>query len=110
MHIFVFNCKFYVNNKNSRRIDSLSIAELDESKLFWLRRAQVQDFEPKINSLLQEKDIYRRSCLKSFNPYLDDHKLIRVGGRLVYAPTIEHKKYPIVFSSKNRITKIIFQY
>ena len=107
---FVFNCKIPKCRKDDRRLGSLSVAELDESQLFWLLQSQKQDFGSEIGSLTLGKEVNRRSCLKSLNPFLDDHKIIRVGSRLAYAPIPENQKCPIVLSSKNPIVKMLFQY
>lgn len=107
---FVFNCKIPKIKKDDRWLGSLSVAELDDSKLFWLLRSQIQDFSSEISSLTRGNEVDRRSCLKSLNPFLDGHKVIRVGGRLAYAPISENQRCPIVLSSRNPIVKMLFQY
>jgi hypothetical protein len=107
---FVFNCKIPKLKKDDRRLGSLSVAELDENQLFWLLRSQIQDFSSEISSLTRGNEVDRRSCLKSLNPFIDGHKVIRVGGRLAYAPIHENQKCPIVLSSRNTIVKMLFQY
>lgn len=107
---FVINCRSSLHKQYSYRTDSLIIVELDENKIFWLRQAQIQDFKSEMNSLQQEKEVGRRSYLKSLNPHFDGCKLIRVGGRLPYAPIPEHQKCLIVLSSRNPIVKMLFQY
>ncbi|XP_008178394.1 uncharacterized protein LOC103307827 [Acyrthosiphon pisum] len=96
--------------KDNRRLGSLSVAELNECQLFWLRRSQIQDFSSEISSLTHGNEVNRRSCLKSLNPFLDCHNVIRVGGRLSYAPIPESQRCPIVLSSRNPIVKMLFQY
>jgi hypothetical protein len=110
MRRFIFNCRKNDNNQHLCHTISLTIPELNESKLWWLRRAQAQDFYSEIKSLQKEKCVGPRSCLKSLNPYLDDDNLIRVGGRLTYAPISERRKCPIVLSSKNSIVKMLFHH
>ncbi|XP_025406355.1 uncharacterized protein LOC112680475, partial [Sipha flava] len=107
---FIFNCRKNDNNQHLCHTISLTIPELNESKLWWLRRAQAQDFNSEIKSLQKEMCVGPRSCLKSLNPYLDDDNLIRVGGRLTYAPISERRKCPIVLSSKNSIVKMLFHH
>ncbi|KAL4135256.1 hypothetical protein QTP88_006879 [Uroleucon formosanum] len=107
---FVFNCKIPKHRKDSRRLGALSVAELDECQLFWLLRSQVQDFSSEISAVTCGNEVNRRSCLKLLNPFLDGHEVIRVGGRLAYAPMSENQRCPIVLSSKNPIVKMLFQY
>jgi len=38
---FVFNCKIPKLRKDNRRLGSLSVIELNECQLFWLRRSHI---------------------------------------------------------------------
>jgi len=67
-------------------------------------------FSSEISSLTHGNEVNRRSCLKSLNPFLDGHNVIRVGGRLSYAPIPENQRFPIVLLSRNPIVKMLFQY
>jgi len=107
---FVFNCKIPERRKDNRWLGSLSVVELDECQLFSLLRSQTQDFSSEISSLIRGNKVNRRSCLKSLKPFLDGHKVIRVGGRLAYALIPENQKCPSVLSSRNPMVKMLFQY
>ncbi|CAI6373964.1 unnamed protein product [Macrosiphum euphorbiae] len=106
---FVSNCK--AKQLNHERCNGfISVDEMNKARSFWLMQAQSESMSNEIADLRSGKMVHRGSCLKALNPFIDDQGLVRVGGRLAYAPGQYNTKHPIVLPSKSLITKLIFNY
>lgn len=55
------------------------------------------------------KRISRDSRLAAFDPFLDERKLIRVGGRLAHADIPEIQKHSIALPNRHHVTKLILE-
>lgn len=83
---FVTNCKYSILKQNEKRIVGfINIHELAEAKRFWLADAQSHVFSDELTGLRAGGLVHRGSALTSLNPFIEDHGLIRVGGRLTNA-------------------------
>lgn len=82
--------------------------EADETLLRLIRVIQEIDFSEEIN-ILKTGNYIKKERLTSLNPYLDDNVILRVGGRLRNTSFSIDKKCPIVLSSKNHLTILIFE-
>jgi hypothetical protein len=106
---FVFNCK--AKRLNLERCNGfISVDEMNKARCFCLMQAQSESMSSEITDLRSGKMVHRGSCLKALNPFIDDQGLVRVEGRLAYAPGQYNTKHPIVLPSRSLITKLIFHY
>jgi len=104
---FIQNAK--LKAKQSRSYDPLSVLELSAAQNIRLRHAQL-DFSEEVEYLQKGFQVPNRSHIKSLNPFIDNDGIIRVGGRLSNASIADHRKFPIVLSSKHRLTQLLFLY
>lgn len=86
---------------------ALSVAECHEAKLFWIRKVQCDIFIEELKALQKQKSLSLRSSILSLNPFLDDNKLIRVGGRIENAPLSLRVKHPILLAPHPIVTLIV---
>lgn len=107
---FVQNLKISKNDVLNRIKGPLTTEELLRSKYHWIRVAQSQTFANEINALKSNTTVHRSSCLKTLSPFLDEYGIVRVGGRLTYAPISNSKKHPIVLPARCKVTSLIFTY
>lgn len=108
---FIANCKYFILKQNEKRlIGFINIHELAEAKRCWLADAQRHAFSDELARLRAGCLVRRGSALTSLSPFIDDHGLIRVGGRLANAHVQYNHKHPIVLSSKDLVTELIFCY
>lgn len=113
----------FINNTRRRRSGGelhtgclhLSVQELKTSELTLARVAQLQSF-PDVyhclfNDLPLKQVIDKRQINKiaSLNVFMDNNKLIRVGGRLSNSTFSFDKKHPILLCSKHRLTVLLFE-
>ncbi|XP_015119021.1 uncharacterized protein LOC107042476 [Diachasma alloeum] len=85
----------------------LNVEELNKAEKIIIKWVQHQEFPIELHCLKEEREIPRKSVLRSLSPFLDCESLIRVGGRLKYASVSENQKHPMVLPAKNHITNII---
>ena len=52
---------------------------LDEAERYWIKHAQGEAFKSEIQDLQKGKDIHRKSKIRQYNPFLDEHGILRVG-------------------------------
>ncbi|GAB1865862.1 Gag-pol protein [Camponotus japonicus] len=86
---------------------TLSTDEFQRARKFWLTRIQDELFAPEKKALSQQQSISSKSAILSLNPFLDEEKLIRVGGRLAHAPFSKQRKHPIILASHPLVELII---
>ncbi|CAI6372727.1 unnamed protein product [Macrosiphum euphorbiae] len=108
---FINNCKFSLLNKRDRRtVGFLTITEIADAERFWVTNAQISAFDDELSSLKAGKLVRRCSPLFRLSPFIDEHGVIRVGGRLVNSPISYDSRHPMVLPSKSMVTKMIFNY
>ena len=79
--------------------------EAERKILFIIQREQ---YHEEINLLLT-KDKVKDNRLAAFNPFLDEHNLLRVGGRLLNSKVALYQKHLILLSSRRHVTDLIIR-
>ncbi|XP_018375208.1 PREDICTED: uncharacterized protein LOC108768973 [Trachymyrmex cornetzi] len=99
--------KHNVLQLESKSKGPLTVAELENAMTILVSLAQYRDFGNDIRSLESCGQVSKTSKLRSLVPFLDDHNVMRVGGRLSNAPFPYAQKYPIILPSKHPLTRLI---
>lgn len=81
----------------------------DQARILLIKIAQSQCFKAEIQVLKSGGTLQRRNRLISLTPYLDNHGILRVGGRLDNSALLEDSKHPILLS-KNPLTRLIIKH
>ena len=81
----------------------------EDARRHLLRQSQHKTFSDSIRYLERGKELNKRDKLLQFTPFLDKDGLIRARGRLKHAKIPYSQKHPIIFGSKNSITKLIIE-
>lgn len=103
--------RFIHNSRCSkmRKISPLSGDELNLALQALLRSAQITAFPLDYANLRSDRPLHRRSTLLSLNPFLDEGRLLRVGGRLENANLSYHSKHPIILPRGHHLTKLLIR-
>lgn len=96
--------------KHLRNLGPLSTKEIDNASLSLVKFVQNECFASELSLLKQGKPLSSKSKILSLNPFLDDERIIRVGGRLSHSKFDFNKKHPILLPSKHHFTKLLFRY
>ncbi|XP_052755355.1 uncharacterized protein LOC128201692 [Galleria mellonella] len=104
----------FVNNirvsKLHRTVGPLSTNELNASVIMLTQLAQSQSFSEEYSDLVK-RSVVKAKRLIGLNIFVDENKLIRVGGRLRNSPHFDNdKKHPVLLCSKHRLTILLFRY
>lgn len=107
-------CLRYKHNllhKESRLIGSISNEEIKYARITIIKIIQKKEFYSEIQDLMQLKNVKTSSKLFRLCPFIDDDGLIRVGGRLKNAVSIDiYQRHPIVLPADNYFTRLLFKY
>ncbi|XP_076660720.1 uncharacterized protein LOC143364103 [Halictus rubicundus] len=103
---FPTNCRNAHGSSTGHR-GSPSVSELTSAERVLIRAAHAHYFDSDYRSLAQQREINKNSPLVSLHPYLDEHGLIRVGGRLENAPVPYEQKHPIVIPKSGPLAELI---
>ncbi|XP_012542665.2 uncharacterized protein LOC105840305 [Monomorium pharaonis] len=95
---------------SERRFGSLSVDELDKSLLTLVKIVQITHFAPEINSLERENAVRSSSKILSLNPFLDEYRILRVGGRLKNSKLQYEHKHPMLLPNKHVFTQMLITY
>ncbi|XP_061710770.1 uncharacterized protein LOC133520395 [Cydia pomonella] len=86
----------------------LTDSELRTALTIAIRVSQTESFS-EYNILLSSQPLPKKSPLLKLNVFLDDKKIIRVGGRIDNSNFSFEKKHPIVIHAKHPFTKLLFE-
>lgn len=104
----------FINNtqtKNTRLTGGLTVDELRESEKTLSRIAQSESFSEEYKVLQGNHKLKHTQKLSNLNLFLDDDKLIRVGGRLDNSSEFAYsKKHPVLMSSKHHFSTLLFRH
>jgi len=106
-------CRRFIHNasKKERLSGALQVDEIDKAESSIIRLVQAISFASEIQDLGKFGQVSPKSVLLRLRPFLDKNNLIRVGGRLGNASTLnESQQHPIILPAKGVFTKLIFIY
>lgn len=102
---FNYNCR----TKEKRR-GELTAEELSEAERYWIREVQADSFEREMIEMKAGKDVHKDSKIREFKPFLDEHGLICVGGRLHQSDLSFREQHPWLLSANHRFAEMMIKY
>ncbi|XP_062537706.1 uncharacterized protein LOC134206039 [Armigeres subalbatus] len=88
-------------------VSPVSTDELQRAELHLCRLAQQQSIPAEISHLSSGEPVIKSSAMKWLKPYIDEDRIIRVGGRLWNATLSDYVKHPIVLSAKHQLSTLL---
>lgn len=113
VHIVAYICRFKnncLNSPNERICGNLSITEIEFATQKIVKVVQNEAFSSEIKDLRKSKFVSRRSKLVLLDPFLDEHGIVRVGGRLKNANVPFDFKHPIIIPTKHHFTTLLIRH
>ena len=103
---------WYIKTKNRRPDKYLSIMEAREATKILISRSQHRSFPKELShpTANPPKDLPKRSKILTLHPRVDDQGTLKLGGRLSHADIPEYQKHPIILSSTDPFTKLLFRH
>ncbi|XP_025835281.1 uncharacterized protein LOC108742837 isoform X2 [Agrilus planipennis] len=99
-------------NKNRARKElnkPLSSIELECATNYLVKLSQQQTFSKEILELEKFKKLSKTSNLLQLNPFLDESRLLRVGGRLKNASIPYDQRHQMILSAKHRFAHLLIE-
>lgn len=104
---FVHNCRNPAS-KNHQQV--LQATEMADGLTYILRVVQQEQFTDEYQSLLNDKAIDKKSKLIDLNLFLDDKKVMRVGGRIRNSQLKFDTKHQVVLPDHHPFTKTLIRF
>ena len=99
IRVVAYVVRFIGKLKKSKFSTFLSTDEINHAKTMLIRNVQMRLFPEEILLLKNNKEIPTKNKICSLNPYLDENKVLRVGGRLANSCLNHSRKHPILLAS-----------
>ncbi|XP_020556659.2 uncharacterized protein LOC110014220 [Oryzias latipes] len=93
--------------------EASSIEERKEAETFIFRLAQEEAFNREINSIKRCNEIKpkdKASQLYKLSPFLDEHGVLRVGGRLTRSCLHPHIKHPVILPKASHVSSLLIKH
>lgn len=90
-----------------------SIEERKEAELFIIKLVQREAFSSEIRDIKQGKEIKPKdkvNKLHKLSPFVDEHGVLRVGGRLTRSVLHPHVKYPAIVPNKSHVSSLLIKH
>nr|CAI5854032.1 unnamed protein product [Callosobruchus analis] len=100
----------YLNSMAGTCKGSLTVVELNRALLCLVKLAQMSSFCEERRNLIKGTGLNPKSRLLNLSPFLDEHGVIRVGGRLKNSNYRFEKVHPILLCSKHPLAVLIVKF
>lgn len=97
MQRFVWNAR---NPKSLRKSGTITTIELFSATQHWVRATQAAEYSTEISRCRCGATVPTKSALISLHPFLDDARMLRVGGRVGSAKIPYNARHPIILPRK----------
>ena len=87
----------------------LTADELFEAEKYWIKTTQRQSFSQEIKQLKTGKNMNNDCKIKELKPFLDEHELLCVGGRLQQSDFTYRQQHPWIMPNKHRFSELLIQ-
>ncbi|KAI4472461.1 hypothetical protein M0802_016801 [Mischocyttarus mexicanus] len=88
-------------------ISPLNPADLEQAKLFWIRKTQEAYFAPELKSLAAGQSLHKRHVLSRLTAFVDRAGILRVSGRLQNSQLDEDSKHPAILPRQSKFTQLV---
>jgi hypothetical protein len=102
--------RFITKTKDVTQKGPLQVSELEGAERAIVRYIQNQTYSKEIHCLSQGQKIPAQSTIHQLQPVLDDEGILRVGGRLRFAPLSDASKYPMILPQKHHVSELIVRH
>ena len=108
-YVFRFVKNAQTKERTMRNITPLSVEEIRHAFNFLISHAQLRAYPEEVTALRAGRNINAKSTIRKLSPYIDDYKVLRVGGRLDHAPIPLDARHPIILPSKSKFTVLVLR-
>ncbi|GFX61577.1 hypothetical protein TNCV_2745521 [Trichonephila clavipes] len=112
---FIKNCKKIASSQGSSissshiNTTSFTFSETKTAEETIIRWVQSIHFQEEIQSIKKQIFLPSKNPLRSLHPFIDEHGLVRVGGRLQNSQLRFNSKHPIILPSQYTISELLIK-
>ncbi|GFQ72714.1 uncharacterized protein TNCT_97141 [Trichonephila clavata] len=112
---FIKNCKKITSSQGSSIGSShnittpLTFSEIKTAEETIIRWVQGIHFQEEIQNIKKQTPLSPKSPLRSLHPFIDEHRLVRVGGRLQNSQLRFNSNHPIILPSQHTISELLIE-
>lgn len=105
-------CVKVVKGLVERSNKATTLEERQDAEQFIIHTVQEEVFSEEIKSLRQGKEVNSKGSNKLYklNPFIDDHSILRVGGRLTQAELHPHVKHPAILPKGHYVSHLLIKH
>lgn len=85
----------------------ISVEELEISQATLIKIVQRQHFSEEMRQIAKNGVVTAQSQLRSLKPFLDEHQMLRVGGRLANSLLPFRQRHPLILPAKGKFTTLL---
>lgn len=89
--------------------EDTSVEERQEAELFIIRLVQTEAFSSEIKTLRECKED-KANKLHKLSPFVDEHGVLRVGGRLTRSSLHPHVKHPAILPKASHVSSLLIKH
>ncbi|GJQ80266.1 hypothetical protein Trydic_g23837 [Trypoxylus dichotomus] len=82
----------------------VTVQELHDPEMYWIRHAQETEFAEEIKTLSSDNPLSSKSPILALKPLLDEDRILRLGMRLTEAELPYQTRHPIILPKKSTFT------
>ena len=96
--------------QKQRESPEITAIDLEAAEKTIIRMLQNKYFHQEKKCLKSNERLPKSSTITKLDPFLDKDELLRVGGRLLRGPLLNHEKHPVILPKKEAIVTLIIQH
>lgn len=97
----------FMRNRKNTPTGPLTVIELQSATNFWVKSIQQEHFHEEISSIVDNQNKKVKHRLLQLNPFVDQHGIFRVGGRLEHSHLPYDQKHPIILPTNHHFTDLV---
>ncbi|XP_025208746.1 uncharacterized protein LOC112604094 [Melanaphis sacchari] len=94
-------------SKAKQTVGSCAVSERHQALQYWIRVVQGSEFNMELTSLSRRQTVKANSQLAGLNPFINEKRILRVGGRLKHSELAYDMKHPIILPKNHFFTTLI---
>ncbi|XP_040928808.1 uncharacterized protein LOC114866078 isoform X1 [Betta splendens] len=102
-----------IKGLKSKLNEATNVEERQEAERFIIKLVQRERFSSEIKDLEQGKEIRSKDKVKrlhKLDPFVDEHGVLRVGGRLTRASLHPHVKHPVILPKECHVSALLIKH
>lgn len=97
------------SDSDSTSIGLLTPSDVVRARNYWIKYEQRRYFSKELTDTEQGFEVNRSSNLVQLCPFVDQHGILRVRGRLLNATVTYDERYPIIIPSNSRLARLLLE-